>query len=138
MGNRVGVILHNSFSSFSPLFYSHYGADYIPYRLRTYLVEYYSKNPRNTNDGHLYNCKHVMTGFIKALPPNVHERVESLSCDASMEVANDGMYQNCFDGGCYIVDVSTENYGQVVGDGHVKFQRNNIMNAIEEDIDEGD
>jgi hypothetical protein len=75
-----------------------------------------------------------MAGFIKALPQNYHERIESLPKDESLKIANDGVYQNCFDGGCYIIDVSTENFGQVVGDGHVKFQRNNIMNPIEEDI----
>ena len=133
MGDRVGVIFHNNFEDFSPLFYSHYAASSTPYKVRRYLMKYNSTVPKNNRDGHMYNCKHIMCGFIKTLDDSIHERVESISQDIMDEIATTKVYLNYYDGGCYIIDVSEKNFGNVSGDGNLNFIDNNILNDTSED-----
>lgn len=111
MGNRVGVILHNNWEEFSPLLYSHYGADTIFPNLKTYLKKYELDNSKNSHSGHIYNCKHMMVGFIQTLDPDIHIRIESLDFSNINKLKNHKTYPNYFEGGCYIVNVSEDKYG---------------------------
>ena len=98
-----------------------------------YLMKYNSTVPKNNRDGHMYNCKHIMCGFIKTLDDSIHERVESISQDIMDEIATTKVYLNYYDGGCYIIDVSEKNFGNVSGDGNLNFIDNNILNDTSED-----
>ena len=49
MGNRVGVIFHEDWGDFSPLLYSHYGADLIPFQIKEYIIKYYKQK---VNEGY--------------------------------------------------------------------------------------
>jgi hypothetical protein len=119
MGNRVGVILHEDWNNFSPLLYSHNGANLIPFKLQEYLKQYIKDHNLDNHDGHLYNEEHMMLGFIQSLDKDVHMRIESLSESSIQKLQDEHDYPNCFDCGCWIVNVSTGNFGETVsGDGY--------------------
>lgn len=128
-----GVILHNNWDGFSPLLYSHYGENTIPFQLKKYLTEYKEKHNFDNHDGHLYYCSHMMAGFISTLEENVHIRIENLAYDSQVLLQNEHEYPNGFDGGCWIVNVSTDNYGETCIDtGSYKLQSDNI---VDDDIE---
>lgn len=114
MGNRVGVIFHKNWEDFSPLLYSHYGADLMPFQIQEYITNYYTQNNINDNDGHKYEPSHMMVGFIKFLDEDIHIRVENLTELQIDKLRNEHNYPNYFDGGCWIVDVSKGSYGEAV------------------------
>lgn len=130
MGNRVGLILHEDWNEFSPLLYSHHGADSLPWELQNYLRQYILDNDINDNcDGHKFNCCHMIVGFIQSTSKNIHVRVENLSNLEIQKLIDEHECSNCFDGGCWIVNVSTKNYGAVSGDGDNGYilKNNNIV-----------
>lgn len=110
MGNRVGVIFHENWDNFSPLLYSHYGADTMSYSLKTFIKDYKTKHPEKTS-GHLYDASHMMANFIKFLDEDIHMRIDNLSDVAYDSIQHSHIYDNCFEGGCMLVDVSFGNYG---------------------------
>ena len=128
MGNRVGVIFHEDWEEFSPLLYSHYGANLMPYQIQEYIVKYYKQHDVNVNDGHKYDPSHMMAGFIKFLNEDIHIRIENLSEFQINQLKNEHNYPNYFEGGCWIVNISRKNYGEVVK-GDVRWV--NIKNILE-------
>ena len=85
MGNRIGVIFHDNWNDFSPLFYSHNGADGIPFNVQNFLKNYDDKYKRCNNDGYLYNPEHMMLGFIQSIDKHVSMRIENLS-DSQIDI----------------------------------------------------
>lgn len=114
MGNRVGVIFHEDWKEFSPLLYSHYGANLMPYQIQEYIVKYYKQHDVNVNDGHKYEPNHMMAGFIKFLDEDIHIRIENLTEVQINKLKNEHNYPNYFEGGCWIVNVSRGSYGEIV------------------------
>lgn len=114
MGNSVGVIFHEDWENFSPLLYSHYGADLIPFQIKEYIVKYYNQYDINDNDGHKYEPSHMMASFIKFLDEDIHIRIENLADFQINKLKNEHEYPNYFDGGCWIVNISRNNYGEVI------------------------
>lgn len=128
MGNRVGVILHDNWNDFSPLMYSHYGAEYIVIKLQEFLREYKNKYDMTNNDGHQYNPCHMIVGFLQSLEPDIHRRVENISDYGIEKLKADKEFPNYFDGGCWIVDVSKTNYGETVVGDNFTLENDNIVN----------
>ena len=114
MGNRVGIILHEDWEEFSPLLYSHYGAELRVCQLREFLIQYKKEHDLDNHDGHLYNPCHMMVGYLQHIDKNVHIRVENLSDDSIKQLQETHEYLNGFDGGCWIVNVSTKNFGETI------------------------
>ena len=135
MGNRVGIILHNNWMDFSPLLYSHNGAECRVWQLQQYLREYKSKHDVLNNDGHIYNPEHMMVGFIQSFDPDIHTRVECLSDSQIFNLQGERDYPNCFDGGCWIVNVNPEHYGETDGDYSERYRGNIVQNELEEDFE---
>lgn len=132
MGNRVGVIFHNDWYEFSPLLYSHNGADEIPILVQTFLKEYDKQHKRCNTDGHLYNPEHMMVGFIQSLNKNVHMRIESLTEYQINMLKEHHEYPNCFDGGCWIINISILNYGKTeCGDNYYLKNDNIVTDELE-------
>lgn len=118
MGNRIGVILHRDWEEFSPLMYSHYGAGSRVFQLQEFLKEYKKNHEIPNYDGHLYNPCHMMVGFLQSIDEDVHTRVEGLSDLSEKKLIDTHEYPNAYDGGCWIVNVSPDNFGETVeGDG---------------------
>lgn len=128
MGNRVGIIFHNDWYEFSPLFYSHNGADGIPILVQKFLKDYDKQYQRCNNDGHLYNPEHMMLGFIQSLNKSVHMRIENLTEYQINTLKDHHQYLNCFDGGCWIVNISILNYGSTECGDNYFLKNNNIVN----------
>ena len=136
MSNPVGLIFHNNWEYFSPLLYSHYGADVLPrFKLQRYFVQYRKKHPTKNNDGHLYDCCHMMRGFIQTLDEDIHERISSLSEESISRIKSTHLYSNAFCGGCYLINVSEDKFGIVDGDGRFNFVNNNVLNDLIDDSD---
>lgn len=106
--------MHENWNHFSPLFYSHNGTELRVMQLQKYLRDYRLKYPTSNNDGHLYNASHMMVGFVQSIEPNIHMRVENLSPLEIQAIKGIHKYQNCFDGGCWIIDVSENNFGDTI------------------------
>jgi hypothetical protein len=135
MGNRIGVIFHEDWKEFSPFMYSHYGADTIPFRIQQYLKEYKNKHDLNNNDGHLYNPCHMLVGFLQSIDKSDAIRVENLSEKDAERIFNEHEYSNCFEGGCWLVNVSTKHFGEVTGDINYILDNDNIVDdTLEEKI----
>ena len=128
MGNRIGIIFHENWQDFSPLLYSHYGAELIPFQLQQYIKNYYQKYDMKSNDGHLYNPSHMMAGFINYLAESVHIRVENLTKENIDKLQSENKYLNSFDGGCWIINVSKDNYGETVVGDNYWLENGNILN----------
>ncbi len=126
MGNRIGVIFHEDWNDFSPLLYSHYGADFIPLKIQEYIREYYEKYDINNHDGHEYDPCHMMAGFIKFLDVDTHMRIQNLDRSQINKIQNKHEYPNCFEGGCWIINVSRKNYGRTTGNTNYSLENNNI------------
>lgn len=111
MGNRVGVIFHNNYKYFSPLLYSHHGGNLITETfIREYLDSYRELYPIQDGDGHKYDCEHMMYGFIQGIGVDLHNRISGMDYERLQETQD---YPNCFDNGCYFVNVSCDNYGRI-------------------------
>jgi hypothetical protein len=118
LGNRIGVILHRDWEEFSPLMYSHYGAGSRVFQLQNFLIEYRQNHQLPNNDGHLYNPCHMMVGFLQSIDKDIHTRVKGLDDHQVQNLQKIHEYPNAFDGGCWIVNVSPDNFGETVeGDG---------------------
>ena len=110
----MGVIFHEDWNHFSPLLYSHNGAELRIIQLQEYLRDYKSKYTTSNNDGHKYNADHMMVGYIQSIEPDIHVRVQNLSGEEIVVVKETHEYRNCFDGGCWIVNVSEYNFGDTI------------------------
>jgi hypothetical protein len=130
LGDRIGVIFHEEWNYFSPMLYSHYGANSIPIQLQEYLREYTTINSKELCTGHIYNSKHMMVEFLQSIEKDIHLRVQNLSEGSEAILRKDNEYLNCFEGGCWIVDVSKRNFGDTICSGGVNYylQYNNIVN----------
>lgn len=137
MSNRIGVIFHNDYEGFSPLIYSHYGANSLIFEIQSFLREYYKKYDINDcTDGHKYNSCHMMVGLLQYIENDIHIRVENLS-DSSIEILeNEHEYINCFDGGVLIINVSNENFGKVDGDNSYFLNNDNLFSDDIENIED--
>ena len=111
MGNRIGVIFHDNWKEFSPLLYSHFGADSIPLQLQEYLRNYYENMSRLDNDGHKYNPCHMLVGFLQSIKKDIHIRIENLDKDQIESILFNKEYKNCFEGDCWIINVSRDYFG---------------------------
>lgn len=110
MANRVGVIFHNSYSEFSPLLYSHFGGDIINTEfIQEYLNSYRDLYPEK-DDGHKYDCEHMMYGFLQGIGVDLHNRICNVNFEKLIETQN---YPNCFESGCYLVNIDYDNYGLI-------------------------
>ena len=115
MGNRVGVIFHEDWKEFSPLMYSHYGAELISFEMQDFIKEYYKENDiKDYTDGHKYNPCHMMVGFIQFIDKDIHIRIENLEQFQIEKLKSKHEYPNCFDGGCLIINVSRKHYGEII------------------------
>jgi hypothetical protein len=111
MGNRVGVIFHEDYERFSPLLYSHFGGSVINESfISEYLDSYKDLYPIN-DDGHKYNCEHMMYGFMQSIGVDLHNRICNVDYDRLKETQD---YPNFFDNGCFLVNVSFVNFGFIV------------------------
>ena len=127
MGNSIGVIFHNNWEEISPFLYSHYGADIIPFEIQSYLREYLATHSLDNHDGHKYSSEHMIVGFIQSIDKDIHMRVESFSDKMTELLIKNQKYSNCFDAGCWIINVSTDHFGEtVVGDNYT-LENNNIV-----------
>jgi len=135
MGNRIGIILHDDWEYFSPLLYSHYAADCRVWQLQKYLREYKVKHEIPNNDGHKYNPSHMLVGYLQSFNPDIHTRVENLSDDQIEEIRENHFYSNCFDGGCWIVNINPYHFGQTHGDYSFKYKNNIVDNDLIEDFE---
>ena len=134
MGNRIGVIFHYDWEEFSPLFYSHFGAESIPFKLQKYLKDYDIQYKRCNTNGHLYNPEHMMLGFIQSLDKDIHMRIQNLN-ECNLEfLQNNHNYPNCFEGGCWKVNVSENNFGKTVCGGNYLLEHDNIVQDELEDF----
>lgn len=134
MGDRVGVIFHEDWNEFSPIMYSHYGANSMPFQIQNYIKEYHEKYNIDDNSGHKYNPCHMMVGFIQYLDKDIHIRVESLESFQIDKLKNEHEYPNCFEGGCWIINVSKNNYGDtIVGDNYYLDNENIYKDELKSD-----
>lgn len=136
MGNRVGVIFHENWNCFSPLLYSHWGAEYIPWKIQEYVKDYYVEHQHGLNghDGHKFNASHMMLGFVQTLDKDIHMRVENLSDEDIKNIIEKRELENNFDGGCWLVNIAPDHYGDISGDG-IYFghylKNDNMLNEFE-------
>jgi hypothetical protein len=66
----------------------------------------------------------MMVGFLQSIEKDIHIRVENL-CDFQIDkLEKDHKYPNCFSGGCWIIDVSRENYGKTITDNNIYYLDN--------------
>jgi hypothetical protein len=136
MGNRIGVIFHDDWNEFSPLLYSHNGANLIPFQIQAYIRDYYEKHDINNIGGHEYKPSHMMAGFIKFLKEDTHMRIKNLNKNQIDILINNNEYPNCFEGGCWIINVSRKNYGATVeGDGYWLDNANIFKDKLLNDYD---
>lgn len=131
MGNRIGVIFHKNFEEFSPLLYDHYAADSLPRLLQEYLRDYKASH-KSQESGHTYNPAHMMADFIGYIADNEpfgndHIRVENLSPIKIEKLQTVHEYLNCFEGGCWIVNVDFENFGDAIQESGYVLYKNNIV-----------
>lgn len=135
MGNRVGIILHDNWVDFSPLLYSHNGASCRVWQLQKYLREYKLKHNIPNNDGHIYNPEHMMVGYIQSFDTDIHTRIESMSDYQMSSLQDTHNFPNCFDGGCWIVNVNPEHYGETNGDYEERYNGNIVENELSEEFE---
>jgi hypothetical protein len=129
MGKSIGIIFHDNWEDFSPLMYSHYGADSEIFFVQRFLREYYKENNINEHDRYKYDPCHMMVGFLQSIDKNIHIRVQNLSDFHIEKLDNDHIYLNCFDGGCWIINVSREHFGEINTDSYSYYlDNNNIFN----------
>ena len=130
MSDRIGVIFHKNWEEFSPLVYVNNGGKYIPYCIQDFLKEYYIQyDIKNNSNGYEYNPNHMLVGFLQSLEKDKQIRTENLT-DLNLDILiKEQSYPNCFDGGCWIVDVSRYNYGETVidGEGYYILDNDNIF-----------
>jgi hypothetical protein len=129
MSNRIGVIFHDDWNDFSPLMYAHNGGSSIPFEIKDFLIEYYKEHDINNHtDGHLYNPSHMMVGFLQFLDKDIHMRVENLSDRQINTLKQEREYPNCFDSGCWIINISNKNYGDTItGDDRFNLKNDNLF-----------
>lgn len=128
MSNRIGVIFHNDYESFSPLIYSHYGANSLIFEIQNFLRGYYNKYDINDCiDGHKYNSCYMTVGLLQYIENDVHISVENLSYSDIEILESEHEYVNCFDGGVLIINVSNQNFGKVDGDNSYLLKNNNLF-----------
>lgn len=108
MGNRVGVIFHEDYELFSPLLYSHNGGNLITEQFIEEYLDSYHEIYLVNDDGHKYDCEHMMYGFIQGIGIDLHNRISSIN-DSELKLLHE--YKNCFENGCFLVNVSFKNYG---------------------------
>ena len=113
MSNSIGVIFHNNWADYSPLFYSHYGANIIPIELKEFCKNYKCNHNLDTNYGHLYECCHIIVNFISMLRTDMYMRIESLNDETQTYITNNHEYLNCFDSGCLLVNVAFDKFGDL-------------------------
>lgn len=134
MANSVGIIFHNKWKFISPLLYSGYGADVIPSMLLpAFAREYRFLHLLDLDEGDIYNCDYIMARFILYVQRIAAVRITNISDILRERTVRNHIYPNLFAGGCYIIDVSEEQFGHVDGDGRYKFIDNNIMNGVVKD-----
>lgn len=113
MGNRVGIIFHNNWDDFSPLLYSHNGG----YQITKEFIEEFLNSYRELypvcDDGHKYDCEHVMYQFIQSVGVDLHNRICSLSESEVHALSSDYWYRNYFESGCFLVNVDFNNFGEI-------------------------
>jgi len=130
MGNRVGIIFHEDWKEFSPLLYSHNGAELRVVQLQDYLRKYEKEHNLDNHDGHLFNPCHMIVGYIQFIEKDIHMRVERLSDDSIKKLQKTHEYLNGFDGGCWIVNISTKNFGETVEGGNFYCNNNIVKNDL--------
>lgn len=111
MGNRVGIIFHNNWEEFSPLLYSHHGGCQITKELIEEFINSYRELYPVCDDGHKYDCDHMMYGFIQSVGVDLHNRICSIDDSVLKETR---AYRNAFDCGCFLVNVDFDNYGEII------------------------
>ena len=128
MANRIGLIFHNDYKEFSPLLYSHHGANSLIYEVQDFLREYYKKyDISDCVDGHKYNSCHMMVGLLQHLDNDIHIRISNLS-DCNIEILkSEHEYYNCFDGGVLIINVSNKNFGKLDGNNDYNLENDNLF-----------
>jgi hypothetical protein len=132
LGNRVGVVFHEDWQEFSPLLYSHYGANLLPIEIQNYLKKYKDDYSLDNHSGHLFNPCHMMVGFLQSIDKDIHIRVENLSNNQIVLLQTTNEYPNCFEGGCWIINISTKNFGQTIcGDGYILVNENIVEDELE-------
>ena len=128
MSNSIGVIFHEDWKEFSPFMYSHYGANCIPFELQNFLKEYHNENDiKDCTDGHKYNPCHMMVGFLQSIDKDIHIRVENLEDFQIEKLKNNHEYPNYFSGGCWIINISHEHYGETIGNEGYYLDNNNLF-----------
>jgi hypothetical protein len=128
MGNRIGVIFHENWNDFSPLMYSHYGENTIPFKLQQFIRTYYKENDINDkSSGHKYDPCHMMVGFLQFIDKDIHIRVENLSDKQIEELEKEHDYPNCFEGDCWIINISRNSFGETIHDIGYMLDNDNLL-----------
>jgi hypothetical protein len=127
MGSRIGLIFHDNWEEFSPLMYHHFGENSIPFEVQKFIQNYYDKHNTNTGNGHEFSPGHMMVEFLQTLDKNIHMRVQNIS-DKQIKILKQNYdYPNYFDGGCYIINIAKDRYGETIcGEGYF-LDNNNIL-----------
>ena len=119
MSNRVGYIFHEDFDNFSPLLYVGNGGYGSYYQLKTFINQYLEQHGGDTSNGMLFSADATLYDFIIHLGYSPTScRLKNLNNEATVCIRRDHIYKNCFDSGCYIVNVSHKSFGEIDGDGH--------------------
>lgn len=100
---------------------------YIHIQLQEYLKEYRIHNDINENDGHKYASEHMIVGFMQFIDKDIHMRVSNLDEYDIKIIKEKNNCDNCFSGGCWIVNVSKTNFGIISGDINYSLENNNII-----------
>jgi hypothetical protein len=113
MGNRIGIIFHENYEYFSPLIYDHFGGENMKNWVYAYLEDYNKKYCKEDHDGHLYNCDHIVVGYLVFIKADRDVRVENLSNEQLEELKLNHKYFNEFDAGCLLINVEKNNFGNI-------------------------
>ena len=127
MSDSIGLIFHENWNEFSPLMYYHYGADGTPFQIQNYMKQYLQEHELNNRDGHIFSPCHMMVGLLQSMSKSVHIRVENLTEQQIETLQEHHDYPNYFDGGCWIINVSTDNFGDTVCGDNYTLENDNIV-----------
>lgn len=134
MSSRAGYIFHENFVAFSPLLYV--GNHKNPFiHLKDFCVKYWNEHKDDRYDGRKFACDAVMVDFINhiELRPQA-ARLFNLSNEQIEQLKTNHDLPNFYDEGCWLIDVSHNNFGNVSTDSWKYMGDYNILNIYPEDF----
>lgn len=111
MGKVIGVVFHDGWNNYSPIYITNLGSGYFRKYIKYFLVDYAYGLPTYHYDDESYEPNHVMAKFIASSDYNYDNKIVLLTNQEIEKIKSEKIFDNQDVRKCFFVDVTKKNCG---------------------------